>query len=112
MQYYELRLAPSDRTLHLFIGEYDAEYMNEWTGEEMQIDPAWNGCYGTPTIEGAVEPMIWVKSWDNTRTILHEVVHCVDDLMKCLTITDGEFRAYYTDWLYNEIVVGLKKGKK
>lgn len=103
MEKYKIKLIPSERTLFVFIGEYNKTQMDNFANEHLEIDPRWRGCYATAYVNGNLEPLIWIENPKCLDTILHETVHCVTDLMKTLTINDDEFRAHYTQWLYSEI---------
>ena len=103
MKYFEVKLTPTDRTLHIFTGEYDEKQMSDICGSGINISNNWQGAYITHEIGTDIEPIMWVKNPNSKATFIHECVHCVTDMMKCTGIEDDEFRAWYTEWLYNTI---------
>lgn len=55
--------------------------------------------------------MLWANKPKDAQTLIHEIVHCVTDLMEGLSIKDDEFRAWYTDWLFKKISSLIKQSK-
>lgn len=108
MKHFEIALMPTQRILHIFVGAYDKEQVREVCGEDLGINEDFQGSYVTKEIAGYVEPIMWIKSAKSKATFIHECVHCVTDLMKATGITDDEFRAWYTEWLYNTIQDAIK----
>jgi hypothetical protein len=111
MKHYEIILSPTQRELHIFVGKYDKDFAKEICGEDLDIDNDWQGAYITHEIKGYIEPIMWIKNIKSKATFIHECVHCVTDLMKATGINDDEFRAWYTEWLYNTIQDAIKLSK-
>ena len=108
MKHFEIQLTPSQRKLHIFTGAYNKAEVLEVCGEDLDISEDWQGAYVTREIRGYVEPIMWIKNIKSKPTFIHETVHCVTDLMKSTNIEDDEFRAWYTEWLYNTIQDAIK----
>ncbi len=103
MKQYQIKLHPTSRTLYLFIGPYDKKQVEKVCGKGINIDSTWSGAYVTTEANHDIEPIMWIKNPKYKATYIHECVHCVTDLMQATGIKDDEFRAWYTEWLYNTI---------
>lgn len=108
MKLYKIKLTPTNRTLYIFIGVWDSEQAKKETGSDINISSEWQGAYITQEINKGYEPVMWIKNKNSKNTFIHECVHCVTDIMKITGINDDEFRAWYTEWLYNTIQDALK----
>lgn len=103
MKLHKIQLFPTERTLYLFIGKYDGKQVEKNCGKGININPNWQGSYVTCEIGSDIEPIMWIKDGKSKATFIHECVHCVTDIMKATGINDDEFRAWYTEWLFNTI---------
>lgn len=111
MKYYNIQLPPTQRTLFLFVGEYDQKQFDKTCGKGVNICSDWQGAYITHEVDNDIEPVMWIKDPKSKATFIHECVHCTSDLMDATHINDEEFRAWYTEWLYNTIQDALKLSK-
>ena len=111
MKHFEVKLQPTERTLHIFVGEYNQKEMSKICGLGIHIESNWQGAYITHEIGTDIEPIMWIKDPKSNATFIHETVHCVTDIMKITGIKDDEFRAWYTEWLYNTIQDAKKLSK-
>jgi hypothetical protein len=111
MKHYEIILAPTQRKLHIFVGKYDKDFAKEICGIDIGVDESLVGTYVTHNKNVHIESVMWVEGKNNKSTFLHEVVHCTSDIMDHTGITDDEFRAWYTEWLYNTIQDAIKLSK-
>lgn len=103
MKHYEIKLHPTERTLHIFVGKFDESQIIEVCGKTLGDFDGLDGSYITHNIKGYVECVMWIKDPKSRSTYIHECVHCVTDIMEATGIDDDEFRAWYTEWLYNTI---------
>jgi hypothetical protein len=108
MKQYKICLFPTERTLYLFLGEYDKKQVEKACGTGINIDPAWSGAYITTVVGHDIEPLMWIKDPKCKATYIHECVHCVTDIMQATGIKDDEFRAWYTEWLFNTLIDARK----
>lgn len=52
MRQYQIELPPSDRTLYVFLGEFDGEEITKATGASLNINPSeWYGCFATKIVK-------------------------------------------------------------
>jgi len=112
MRICDIRLHPTERTLYIVTGEWDNKKADKYFKSKISIDNSWSGAYVTAEVENNFEPILWVKRKNSKPTFIHEIVHCVTDLMKTTGIIDDEFRAWYTEWLFNTVIDALSLDKQ
>lgn len=111
MKIYDINLFPTERTLFIVVGEWDKKQAEKYFKSNIVIDNDWSGAYITHEVENNLEPVLWVKDKNSKQTFIHECVHCVTDIMKATGIKDDEFRAWYTEWLFNTVIDAIKLTK-
>jgi hypothetical protein len=111
MKIYNIKLNPTQRTLFICVGEWDKKQADDYFKCNINIDSEYQGAYVTAEIDNYFEPVLWVKKRNSKATFIHECVHCVTDIMEITGIKDDEFRAWYTEWLYNTIIDAIRLSK-
>lgn len=111
MKIFDIILHPTERTLFIVVGVWDKKQADKYFKSNIHIDNNWSGAYITQEVEKNLEPILWVKDKKSKQTFIHEVVHCVTDIMKATGIKDDEFRAWYTEWLFNTVIDAIKETK-
>ena len=96
-----------DIDFYIYVGE------KEW--EKFKNDSITNGAeesrkevYPGKESGRAGGSWIWFDSKKDTNTIIHELSHFIDDLLKYLRTNDGEFRAYLTGWVIDNVLKWVK----
>jgi len=103
-RYLMFEFKPFPVNLHVYVGndmEILQDIKNTFNGYDILNGMASNAvgvCASEDILCGNY--IIYVKS---KKYLLHESIHCIDDMMEFLLITSSEFRAYYTDYLYKHL---------
>lgn len=103
MRLFKIKLVPSSRTLHIFIGAFDEKVFLKSFKNLVETKKQYDGWFAAQvSLDGIIQPIIWLEA-NSDEVRVHEIVHLVTWLMDCLDIEDDEFRAYYTAFLFEEI---------
>jgi len=93
----ELRLMPFYNTLYVYIGKCEDVSNITLTRFNYNLSEYAFGSVGLLS-KSDTRYLMWCNS---KNSLLHEITHLVDSLMKYYSVFDKEFRAYYTEYLYS-----------
>lgn len=111
MYKWEIQLAPTPHPLRVYI--CTAKELKEHLprAKELNLKDDYSGVHLTVSDGKEIYDVIHMLKWD-LETLVHELMHVIDELCEYTGIKDTEFRAYTMDYLFRECRRGYKVAKE
>ena len=108
----EFKIPLIDKVFYIYVGEKEWEQFKK-NSIKNGADENLNEPYPGEDSGRAGGSWIWIDNKKDRNLIIHELSHFVDQLLNYLHTHDGEFRAYITAWVIDNVLKWAKvKGGK